>query len=565
MHILIIFSVLPFFLPTWAQGGNNPLPLPAVSFDTTQWYFNHDQNTTDRASDILKAPGNKRLKRSYFLRDGLRPRQNDGVDTELLAALGTGFQQLFQDNQLVEQVANNIAGNPIPGDFAHIERVPAFEDVTLAASYLFVIPVAAARAPAQVPRDNISWLTASILSMVWVHLTDPQNQDHLRQAFSVPRRGIVQNGCPPKDRNECANQLCQGTDEVCQYQFLQGCACTNTCPVASVRHFVCDEEQCGGSDDTATGKCKGVSRACTVKIQTLLTLMCNEVSGGDNPGKNKGCFCVNFDDDEPYIWSRANLNALQKMIDAGRHTPDPPKDDLRCKTRENSGPAYIAKEAMESHRDAFCRDLTKNGDAQSPDFMALYDEKTYQGATLGIKSDGKFSYDTCLNYFDKIIYMCIARPDNPMDWKYGGEYEDGGTLFSMVPSGYATVRWKEEGGGPISHPTVDCRGRKADFKQIFLDEFWIRGRGFLDGDTGEAFRKNLIACMAEWGASDSDGLTGFEFYYYDKIDPNGNEWVMFGKSWTGSFDRCYERVIKEVGGPQDAKCFPSCDSYKCGT
>jgi hypothetical protein len=143
MHFLHLFFILTFIFLVWAQDG--VLPLPAISFDETQWYFRHDKHTTSRASEILNPPEVvenipvRKLRRSYFVRDGMRRvqrRQADDVDTELLAALSTGFEQLFRDNQLVEQVANNIAGNPIPGDFGYIERFPGFEDVTLAAGYM---------------------------------------------------------------------------------------------------------------------------------------------------------------------------------------------------------------------------------------------------------------------------------------------------------------------------------------------------------------------------------------------------------------------------------------------
>lgn len=115
-------------------------------------------------------------------------------------------------------------------------------------------------APAQVPQERLSWLTASILGIVYAYLTDPQNQEMIMQSFNVPRRGIVGNGCPKKEDNECGHRLCQGTNEVCEYTFLKGCACSDTCPneEGTIRWFICDEEECGGADDF--GECKGVSR-----------------------------------------------------------------------------------------------------------------------------------------------------------------------------------------------------------------------------------------------------------------------------------------------------------------
>jgi hypothetical protein len=36
-----------------------------------------------------------------------------------------------------------------------------------------------------------------------------------------------------------------------------------------------------------------------------------------------------------------------------------------------------------------------------------------------------------------------------MNWKYGGEYEDEGTLFRLFPKGYAEQRFTEDGTAPM--------------------------------------------------------------------------------------------------------------------
>lgn len=122
-----------------------------------------------------------------------------------------------------------------------------------------VIPLAGAMAPAQVPDELLPWVTATILGLTYVYLTDPQNQLALKQSFDVPRRGIVGNSCPKKENNECGHRLCRGSDEVCTHKFLEGCACSNTCsiPADAKRWFVCNERACGGADKN--GECNGVS------------------------------------------------------------------------------------------------------------------------------------------------------------------------------------------------------------------------------------------------------------------------------------------------------------------
>jgi hypothetical protein len=70
--------------------------------------------------------------------------------------------------------------------------------------------------------------------------------------------------------------------------------------------------------------------------------------------------------------------------------------------------------------------------------------------------------------------------------------------------------------------------------------------------------------MAEWGSSDSDGLAEFNFEYFENRESVGNEWRMYGKSWVGSLQNCYERAVKKAGGPEDVECLNDCDSYKCG-
>lgn len=114
-------------------------------------------------------------------------------------------------------------------------------------------------APPAVPQQRISWVTASILSIVYVYMTDPQNQAIIKQSFNVPRRGTMGNVCPKKENNECGHRLCQGVNEACTYKFLEGCACSSTCPSekGQIRWYMCDEDECGGADDK--GECKGVS------------------------------------------------------------------------------------------------------------------------------------------------------------------------------------------------------------------------------------------------------------------------------------------------------------------
>lgn len=138
MYLLNLFFVFNLIVHSWAKDFpswlDEALPLPAISFDTSKWYFNHDKSSMDRAAELLK--GSAKFKRSFASRGLVGVKRADEVDTQFMAALSTGFQQLFQDNQLVEQVDMNIAGNPIPGDFSNIASFPAFEQVTLQATFV---------------------------------------------------------------------------------------------------------------------------------------------------------------------------------------------------------------------------------------------------------------------------------------------------------------------------------------------------------------------------------------------------------------------------------------------
>jgi hypothetical protein len=56
-----------------------------------------------------------------------------------------------------------------------------------------------------------------------------------------------------------------------------------------------------------------------------------------------------------------------------------PKDDLRCEVPENAPRAYISRDAMVSHMEDFCKELTGDGSAESPEYDRQYDTETYEG------------------------------------------------------------------------------------------------------------------------------------------------------------------------------------------
>jgi hypothetical protein len=103
-------------------------------------------------------------------------------------------------------------------------------------------------------------VTAAVLAIAYVYLTDPQNTAAIQQSLSVNRRGVMGASCPDPNANACGNRLCDGDAGMCSSSsFLRGCKCSNECQESpdDIRWYLCDEEECGERDES--GDCTGVS------------------------------------------------------------------------------------------------------------------------------------------------------------------------------------------------------------------------------------------------------------------------------------------------------------------
>ncbi|KAF2735138.1 SGNH hydrolase [Polyplosphaeria fusca] len=223
-------------------------------------------------------------------------------------------------------------------------------------------------------------------------------------------------------------------------------------------------------------------------------------------------------------------------------TPEP-QEDLRCTDPKMSKSAYISRDGMVGHVDKFCSEEVDG--KERPDVEKKYQEDTYNGALLKIKSPHTISKDECKKRFMSIVDGCVPAENNKMNWKYGGDNSYDGTEYKInIAGSRSTNRRTEDDGGPM----LSVKGKCDSFYQLVRDEFWIYGSGFMDGDWGNELLNQMSNCIGS-------RVTDWTFEYYDKPDKDGMEWKAFGHTpiWQKN---CFSPVIKGSGGP-DIPCYGS--------
>ncbi|KAK2761656.1 hypothetical protein FQN54_001484 [Arachnomyces sp. PD_36] len=231
--------------------------------------------------------------------------------------------------------------------------------------------------------------------------------------------------------------------------------------------------------------------------------------------------------------------------------PEEPIEELRCTGPDVSPTAYISQEAMQRHADTFCLSVTLPlGLAVRPDTGMEFETDTYDGAYLSLKSEGLVSLDGCKKNFYQIINGCVPAANNPMNWKFGGEYEVSGALYKINIAGPAVDRRTEADGGPMHNVYAICQGGKGHFS----DAFNIRGAGWENSNYGETLITKLRECMGS-------NPTSWEFHYFDNPGVHGLEWSATGLTTIGQMDNCFAHAVRASGGPPNQLCEDlGCDS-----
>jgi hypothetical protein len=231
----------------------------------------------------------------------------------------------------------------------------------------------------------------------------------------------------------------------------------------------------------------------------------------------------------------------QTTTAAPKPTQTQPPTKLTCYDYKKTPNAYIHWQDMEDHAKKFCslKEVVQKG---AIEWNQVYDENTYGGAKLYIKTNGDIFSEECKNGYKKIWDECKKQvPNNPMGFNYGGEYEENGRKYAIAPHGSRARNRVTENGGPMTKPRGNC----DSFYQFVRDEFWIYGAGFRNKDFGMELFNQMKNCI---GSSPTD----WRFDYYDSPRNDGIEWVAFGH--TPVFQKnCFSPVIKGSGGP-DIPC-----------
>lgn len=134
---------------------------------------------------------------------------------------------------------------------------------------------------------------------------------------------------------------------------------------------------------------------------------------------------------------------------------------------------------------------------------------------------------------DRIINSCDGNdPDNPMNWKFGGELQRGSYTYQINPKRERKL-----------HKRTD--GRCQSKWKFAASGYVIQGNGWAGHDHGQ---KTLLKSARNCNI----GLTSWKFKYFDDPDKDND-----GYEWKASFDtvvftgnRCFNnlKVQKGAGG-----------------
>lgn len=164
------------------------------------------------------------------------------------------------------------------------------------------------------------------------------------------------------------------------------------------------------------------------------------------------------------------------------------------------------------------------------------DETTfYVSVVAGVSGSIAYDADECIDSMSRIINGCDGNdPDNPMDWKFGGEYQRGDWLYRVSPQ-------RDNRPWPvIQAASGSCKGW---YKGIY-SEYTIRGAGFSDYDYGQkTLLKEAKSCVG-------GGITKWRFEYEDEPTDEGYEWKATFKTPILVNNRCFKnnKVVKAIGG-----------------
>ncbi|KAL2133777.1 hypothetical protein VTI74DRAFT_1714 [Chaetomium olivicolor] len=238
--------------------------------------------------------------------------------------------------------------------------------------------------------------------------------------------------------------------------------------------------------------------------------------------------------------------ALQTLIDLRAEVlgVDPPScaptDKFTC-WQSTGSHKYASEPFLNAQKDDFCDSVSEgdrvNGWTYSQSYAKGTPDETEFKVTLSKDGTGSdtFSKSECKDSIDRIINSCDGNDAyNPLDWKFGGEWQRGRFTYQVNPS-------RENRPWPVpKERSGSCKG----WYHGVWSSYVIRGKGWATNDWGQkTLEPSARSCIG-------GGLTLWRFKYFDKPDDDGNEWQADFNTPIWVRARCFKnnKVAKEAGG-----------------
>ncbi|OJJ42538.1 hypothetical protein ASPZODRAFT_76607 [Penicilliopsis zonata CBS 506.65] len=247
----------------------------------------------------------------------------------------------------------------------------------------------------------------------------------------------------------------------------------------------------------------------------------------------------NFHPNEQGHYTIASF-ALQTIIDVraqvlGEVAPEcEPTDKFTC--WGNATQAYVSEKRLNANYEDFCRGVARPTGQSGWSYSKTYDHGTPDEVqfliSLNITSTN-YDQNECIESMERIINGCDGNdPNNPMDWKFGGQWIRGDYTYQVNPINTQRA-W------PIPQSaTGTCEG----WYHLLFTSYEIQGAGWASYNYGQdSLLSSARSCVG------SGGITNWKFDYYDKPTKDGYEWKATFNTPIWVRRRCFDNNKVQLG------------------
>ncbi|KAI8207623.1 hypothetical protein K4K54_004853 [Colletotrichum sp. SAR 10_86] len=223
-------------------------------------------------------------------------------------------------------------------------------------------------------------------------------------------------------------------------------------------------------------------------------------------------------------------------------------DEFTCWRKSKNSKKYASWAQIDKNYRKYCAEVRAPSGTMNWEDKRTFHPGTPDEHEFRIKlSDGATRHDEgeCREAMDRILNGCDGGDDNPMNWKFGGEWKRGSYTFQINPKRERAFYTRPEGR---------CRGEY----QVGASWYQIYGRGWASHDWGQT---TLLQA-----AKDCDTApTGWTFDYYDDPDKDnmGYEWKASFRTVVWSSNRCFNNLwVQAAAGGHTHKWKPNAKGEK---